>query len=69
MTNISDAELQRLREAKNEDEWNDVCSDIKRAHDGYPSDWWAKVKLSGLMQQVADGWGRPEGAELRIRRG
>ena len=65
MSGITDAELASLRDAKNEDEWSAACDAIKKAHKGYPHDWWAKVKLSGLMDQVAKKWGRPDAFELK----
>lgn len=53
MSNITDAELEKLKAAKTAAEWNAVCNEIKKARGGqYPNDWWPKVQLSGLMAEV-----------------
>lgn len=63
---ITQEELDRLRSSKNEEEWNAACDAIKKAHGGYPHDWWAKVMQSGLAAQVADNWGQPDAFELKV---
>ncbi len=56
--NITEKEIQSLREAATEDAWNKVCDDIKKVRDQqYPPDWYSKVVLSGLMQRVSSKWG------------
>ena len=55
---ITEKEIQSLREAATEDDWNKVCDDIKKARgQKYPPDWYAKVVMSGLMQRVSSNWG------------
>ena len=67
MSNITEEELQRLRDSKNENDWNDACDAIKKARNGrYPDDWWAKVMTSGLADQVAKNWGQPDAFELKV---
>ena len=62
---ITQAELEMLEACQTGDEWDDTCTVIKRAHGGnYPSDWWAKVKLSGLMDRVLARFG--ETSDLKI---
>lgn len=57
-TPITDAEIKTLKSCKSENEWDRACDALKNARGGaYPSDWWAKVKLSGLMDQVLSGFG------------
>lgn len=64
--NITAEELERLRNTKNETEWNDACDAIKKARNGdYPSDWWAKVMTSGLAAGVALKWNRPDAFEIK----
>lgn len=67
MSLITQEELDRLSNTKNESEWNDACDAIKKAHNGgYPSDWWAKVMQSGLAAKVAVKWGQPDAFELKV---
>jgi hypothetical protein len=66
MDNITEEELNRLRNSKNEEDWNDACDAIKAARGGrYPSDWWPKVMQSGLSAQVAKNWGQPDAFEIK----
>lgn len=53
-------ELTNLESCKSEKEWNTVCDEVKAAHGGYPSDWYAKVVMSGLMARVAARFGRDD---------
>ncbi len=47
--NLTNEEIIRLEATKNEQEWNDVCDEIKTArNDQYPPDWWPRIMLSGL---------------------
>lgn len=63
--NITDTELAMLEAVTTDDEWNQACDAIKRARGGaYPPDWWAKVKLSGLMDRVMARFG--ETSDLRV---
>jgi len=49
--------LQRLRETKSEAEWNATCDEVKKANNGgYPTDWFAKVILSGLAHEAQGNW-------------
>jgi hypothetical protein len=63
---ITQEELDRLSNTKNESEWNDACDAVKKAHGGYPHDWFAKVMLSGLAAQVAANWGRPDAFDIKV---
>lgn len=52
-------ELNQLKSAKSEAEWNAICDSVKRARQGqYPDDWYAKVVMSGLMREISSGWKR-----------
>lgn len=63
--NITDDELQALRETKNDSDWSQVCEEIKAARNGgYPPDWWPKVMASGLMDEIRQGWDDPEAGLL-----
>lgn len=57
--NITEAEIDKLKASKNEQAWNAVCDEIKKARAGqYPPDWWAKVMQSGLAANIQDSWSR-----------
>ncbi len=47
---ITDTELQGLKDARTENEWNAQCHLIKARRGGeYPSDWYQQVIQSGLL--------------------
>lgn len=52
MSTMAAKDFALLRSCRTEREWNDACATIKSAHGGYPADWYAKVVLSGLMDEV-----------------
>jgi L-rhamnose mutarotase len=55
--NLTEAEMAKLRNTKNESEWNAVCDEIKAARNGaYPPDWFAKMMMTGLMSAIAATW-------------
>lgn len=55
--NITEQEIQKLRSARSEEEWDSICDEIVRSHAGYPSDWYMEVIASGLRKEVAARWG------------
>jgi hypothetical protein len=63
---ITEEGLNRLRNSKDAQEWDATCDAIKKAHGGYPSDWWPKVMQSGLAAQVPENWGQPDAFEIKI---
>ncbi len=57
--NITDEELAMLRACQSDKDWNAACDAVKAARNGaYPEDWWARVKMSGLMDEVLSRFGR-----------
>ena len=53
MENITDQEIEMLKACKTEEDWDKTCDTIKKARNGkYPIDWFPKVILSGLMDQI-----------------
>jgi hypothetical protein len=63
--NITESELQILEACQTEADWSDACNRIKGFRDGvYPDDWWARVKLTGMMDRIMARWG--ENSELKI---
>lgn len=47
--NLTEEELNRLRNTNTEWEWNEACDDVKRARGNqYPEDWYQKVLASGV---------------------
>jgi len=62
---ITKEELESLEACQTGQDWSDACDAVKEARNGlYPSDWWDKVKLSGMMDRVMARWG--EDSELKI---
>ena len=58
MNNITDKELEMLEACQSKEDWGNTCDKIKDARGGdYPSDWWDKVKLSGMMDRILGRWG------------
>jgi len=44
--NLTENELQSLKNAKNSEKWDGICDKIKSKRDGnYPPDWYEKVLL------------------------
>ena len=65
MSKITEKELDLLRSCQTEVQWNRACDSIKKARDGsYPSDWWDKVKLTGLMDNIMERWS--DDSELKM---
>lgn len=55
--NLTSDEIRALKAAKNADEWNRACDDIKRARSGqYPPDWFSTVITGGLLASVKATW-------------
>ena len=53
MENITEQEIEMLKECKTEVDWNNVCDKIKKARGGkYPPDWAQKIIFSGLAQKI-----------------
>ena len=64
--NLTSEELETLEACQTPKDWEKACDQIKAGRGGieYPDDWWAKVKLSGLMDRVMGRWG--EDSELKV---
>lgn len=56
MEKLTQEELDALKASKSEEEWNTLCDGVKKAHGGYPGDWFAKVIISGLLNKTAANW-------------
>jgi len=56
--NLSDEEMDRLDACETAEDWGLACDAIKEARGGmYPDDWWDRVKLSGMMDEIMGRWG------------
>ncbi len=56
--NLTTTEIEKLEATKSAIEWNAVCDGIKRARGGqYPLDWFQKVTLTGLLDEIQESWG------------
>lgn len=40
-----------------EEDWNSNCDTVKRAHNGYPEDWYVRIIASGLLKRTANKFG------------
>lgn len=64
---LTQRELKMLESCSSEEEWGAACDEIKAARKGvYPSDWWAKVKLSGMGDRVAARWGGDDKIHISV---
>ena len=55
---ITAEELELLDSCQTKEDWSAATTLVQEAHgDKYPTDWWAKVKESGLMDQIMGRWG------------
>jgi hypothetical protein len=54
---LQDDELDSMKAASSEQEWNSACDAVKgRRHGEYPPDWYERVILSGLLANVRRNW-------------
>lgn len=57
-TNITDEEVEKLKNSQTMVEWDAICDEIKKARGGqFPTDWWAKVKQSGIIDEATARFG------------
>lgn len=50
---ITEQELEELRAAKNDQQWNEAIDKIKANRDGsYPPDWYRKVIMGGINPNI-----------------
>ena len=59
MSTLTAEELQKIEDCPGEVEWNQLCLDIKKAHGGYPADWFIKVIAGGVFQRLEAKWNKP----------
>lgn len=64
---MKDKFLERLRHCPSEEQWDDICDEVKRytrtlpqleRSGDYPEWWFPEVILSGLMARTAASWER-----------
>jgi len=53
---LTQEELAQLKASKNEEEWNATCDAIKKTHGGYPSDWFVRVIMAGVLSTTSRNW-------------
>ena len=62
---LTDEELTMLEACQSEEDWSKACKAIKGARNQmYPSDWWDKVKMSGMMDKIMSRWGADSSLKL-----
>ncbi len=52
MDRMTDEQIQWFKDANSEKEWNEACDRLKKAHGGYPSDWWTTIMGSGISRDA-----------------
>lgn len=50
----------RLLNTRTEEEWGDICDEVKARYDGYPKWWYPRVLLGGIYSIACRQW---EGSE------
>lgn len=61
---MSESEVVELMvSSKSEEEWNANCDKVKAACNGYPSFWFHKIVMSGLMATIKETWPKREPLE------
>lgn len=66
LAHISDEEVAQLKACNSDEDWTTVCLRIKEARgDKYPHDWFHKIVLSGLMDEIASKWGGSSDIKLK----
>ena len=64
---ITKEELELLDSCQTKEDWSAATTLIQEAHgDEYPTDWWAKVKESGLMDQIMGRWGANSSLSIEV---
>lgn len=55
---ITDAEMSRLEDCKNSEDWDFAVKQIKAARGGnFPSDWWTMIEATGLNAEAFKSFG------------
>lgn len=55
--NLTEIELEKLKNSKSATEWDSICDAVKQIRGGqYPQDWFAKVVLSGVINNAQNSW-------------
>lgn len=58
MSNMSEKEVDLMRNSGSEQEWEKNCDIVKANHGGqYPEDWYARIVLSRAMRDTTAKWG------------
>lgn len=52
MSKLTDAEIKTLENAETVERWNSICDEIKKNHNGWPSDWAEKVLFGNLKSNL-----------------
>ena len=54
-----------LEACQTAEDWGNACDKIKKSRgEYYPEDWWARVKMTGMMDRVMSRWGSD--SELKV---
>jgi len=63
--NLTEEEMGMLEACQTAEDWGNACDKIKKSRgEYYPEDWWARVKMTGMMDRVMSRWGSD--SELKV---
>jgi hypothetical protein len=64
-TMLTDDEVALLDACEDPRAWNAAVAQIKKAHGGYPPDWYERVLApGGVRDRLKDKWGDPHALEV-----
>lgn len=58
MSTLTPENMKTLNACQCDEDWNTAVENIKKEHGGYPSDWYAKMLATGLMDKIVGRFGR-----------
>jgi hypothetical protein len=58
MSNLTDTNMKTLNACQCDEDWNTAVKNIKKEHGGYPSDWYARMLATGLMDKITGRFGK-----------
>lgn len=58
MSNLTDTNMKTLNACQCDEDWNTAVENIKKEHGGYPSDWYARMLATGLMDKITGRFGK-----------
>jgi len=54
---MTEEQIEMMKSSATEVEWNANVGKVKATHGGYPTDWYEKIVLSGVMKMTVAKFG------------